>query len=59
MITEFVQQWEERKHLLKDWLTNNMPSSYEDIYKKLFELVLDVQSVEGYIKELEEQWNIK
>ena len=40
MILEFVKQWEERKHLLEEWLTNNMPSSYEDIYKKLFGLVI-------------------
>lgn len=40
MILEFVKQWEERKHILEEWLTNNMPSSYEDIYKKLFGLVI-------------------
>jgi len=40
MILEFVKQWEERKHLLEEWLTNNMPSSYDDIYKKLFSLVI-------------------
>jgi len=40
MILEFVKQWEERKYILEEWLTNNMPSSYEDIYKKLFGLVI-------------------
>lgn len=40
MIKEFVQQWDERKHLLEEWLKENKPSQYEDIYKKLFELVI-------------------
>ena len=40
MIKEFVQQWDERKHLLEEWLKENEPSQYEDIYKKLFELVI-------------------
>lgn len=40
MIKEFVQQWDERKHLLEEWLKENQPSEYEDIYKKLFELVI-------------------
>ena len=40
MIKEFVQQWDERKHLLEKWLKENQPSQYEDIYRKLFELVI-------------------
>jgi hypothetical protein len=40
MIKEFVKQWDERKHLLEEWLKENQPSNYEDIYKKLFELVV-------------------
>lgn len=40
MIKEFVQQWDERKHLLEEWLKENEPSQYEDIYRKLFELVI-------------------
>jgi hypothetical protein len=40
MIKEFVKQWDERKHLLEEWLKENQPSDYEDIYKKLFELVV-------------------
>lgn len=40
MIKEFVQQWDERKHILEEWLKENKPSQYEDIYKKLFELVI-------------------
>ena len=53
MILEFVKQWEERKHLLEEWLTNNMPSSYEDIYKKLFGLVV-TEPLDGY---QEWDWN--
>ena len=51
MIKEFVQQWDERKHLLEDWLKENEPSEYEDIYKKLFELV--VTKPNGYA----DDWN--
>ena len=40
MEKEFVQQWDERKHLLEEWLKENKPSEYKDIYKKLFELVI-------------------
>ena len=40
MIKEFIQQWDERKHLLEEWLKENEPREYEDIYKKLFELVI-------------------
>lgn len=40
MIKEFVKQWDERKHLLEEWLKENQPSDYDDIYKKLFELVV-------------------
>jgi hypothetical protein len=40
MIKEFVKQWDERKHLLEEWLKETQPSDYEDIYKKLFELVV-------------------
>jgi hypothetical protein len=40
MVKEFVQQWDERKHLLEKWLKENQPSEYEDIYRKLFELVI-------------------
>jgi hypothetical protein len=51
MIKEFVKQWEERKHLLEEWLKENQPSNYEDIYKKLFELV--VTKPNGYGDEWE------
>jgi hypothetical protein len=40
MIKEFVKQWDARKHLLEEWLKENQPSDYDDIYKKLFELVI-------------------
>lgn len=51
MIKEFVKQWDENKHLLEAWLKENKPSSYEDIYKKLFELV--VTKPNGY----GDEWN--
>ncbi len=51
MIKEFIQQWDERKHLLEEWLKENEPSQYEDIYKKLFELVITKQN--GYA----DDWN--
>lgn len=40
MIAEFIKQWEENKHLLKESFEEKEPESYEDIYKRLFELVI-------------------
>jgi hypothetical protein len=40
MILHYVKQWEERKHLIEQWLTKNEPNSYQDIYETLFRLVV-------------------
>ena len=40
MILHYVKQWEERKHLLEQWLNENEPYSYEGIHEMLFDLVL-------------------
>ena len=40
MILHYVKQWEERKHLLEEWLKENEPYSYESIHEMLFHLVL-------------------
>jgi hypothetical protein len=40
MITEFINQWEEKKHLLKESFEKKEPECYEDIYKRLFEIVI-------------------
>lgn len=40
MIIEFVNQWEEKKHLLKKSFEDNEPEDYEDIYKRLFKIVV-------------------
>ncbi len=40
MILNYVKQWEERKHLLEQWLNENEPNSYESIYEMLFNLVV-------------------
>jgi hypothetical protein len=40
MILEYVKQWEENKGLLQKSFEDNLPESYEDIYKRLFELVV-------------------
>jgi hypothetical protein len=40
MILHYVKQWEERKHLLEQWLNENEPNSYENIYEMLFHLVV-------------------
>jgi hypothetical protein len=53
MILHYVKQWEERKHLLEQWLTKNEPNSYENIYEMLFHLVI-TRSERG---ELEWDWN--
>jgi hypothetical protein len=53
MILHYVKQWEERKHLLEQWLTKNEPNSYETIYEMLFHLVI-TRSERG---ELEWDWN--
>ena len=53
MILHYVKQWEERKHLLEQWLTKNEPNSYQDIYETLFRLVI-TRSERG---ELEWDWN--
>ena len=53
MILHYVKQWEERKHLLEQWLIKNEPNSYENIYEMLFHLVI-TRSERG---ELEWDWN--
>jgi hypothetical protein len=53
MILNYVKQWEERKHLLEQWLNDNEPNSYENIYEMLFHLVI-TRSERG---ELEWDWN--
>ena len=53
MILHYVKQWEERKHLLEQWLNKNEPNSYENIYEMLFRLVI-TRSERG---ELEWDWN--
>ncbi len=52
MILNYVKQWEERKHLLEQWLTKNEPNSYQFIYETLFRLVI-TRSERG---ELEWDW---
>jgi hypothetical protein len=53
MILHYVKQWEERKHLLEQWLNDNEPNSYKNIYEMLFHLVI-TRSERG---ELEWDWN--
>jgi hypothetical protein len=53
MILNYVKQWEERKHLLEQWLNDNEPNSYENVYEMLFHLVI-TRSERG---ELEWDWN--
>jgi hypothetical protein len=53
MILNYVKQWEERKHLLEQWLNKNEPVSYKHIYMMLFKLVI-TRSERG---ELEWDWN--
>lgn len=52
MIKEYVKQWDENKHLLEEWFKNNIPSSYEEIHEKLFELVL--KPIDGW-----SEWNLE
>jgi hypothetical protein len=52
MILHYVKQWDERKHLLEQWLNDNEPNSYQDIYETLFRLVI-TRSERG---ELEWDW---
>ena len=40
MIKEFVECWDKRKHLLEESFKNEEPFSYEDIFKRLVEIVL-------------------
>jgi hypothetical protein len=40
MILHYVKQWDERKHLLEQWLNENEPNSYEHIHEMLFNLVV-------------------
>jgi hypothetical protein len=40
MIIEFINQWEENKNLLKKSFEDNEPEDYEDIYKRLFRIVV-------------------
>ena len=48
MILHYVKQWEERKHLLEQWLTKNEPNSYQDIYETLFRLVVTKPNDDEY-----------
>jgi hypothetical protein len=40
MIQEIINQWEANKHKLCHYFTKNHPGSYEEIVKKIFELVI-------------------
>ena len=40
MILKFINQWEEKKHLLKKSFEEEEPKSYEDIYERLFKIVI-------------------
>jgi hypothetical protein len=40
MIKHFIEQWEERKGLLKESFEKEMPEDYEDIYRRLFSVVI-------------------
>jgi hypothetical protein len=48
MILHYVKQWEERKHLLEQWLNENEPNSYESIYEMLFNLVVTKPNDDEY-----------
>jgi hypothetical protein len=48
MILHYVKQWEERKHLLEQWLTKNEANSYQDIYETLFRLVVTKPNDDEY-----------
>ncbi len=48
MILNYVKQWEERKHLLEQWLNENEPNSYESIYEMLFNLVVTKPNDDEY-----------
>ena len=48
MILHYVKQWEERKHLLEQWLNDNEPNSYESIYEMLFNLVVTKPNDDEY-----------
>jgi hypothetical protein len=48
MILNYVKQWEERKHLLEQWLNDNEPNSYESIYEMLFNLVVTKPNDDKY-----------
>jgi len=48
MILNYVKQWEERKHLLEQWLNDNEPNSYESIYEMLFNLVVTKPNDDEY-----------
>jgi hypothetical protein len=48
MILNYVKQWEERKHLLEQWLNKNEPNSYESIYEMLFNLVVTKPNDDEY-----------
>jgi hypothetical protein len=48
MILHYVKQWEERKHLLEQWLTKNEPNSYQDIYEAVFAGVVTQPQGRGY-----------
>ena len=54
MILEYVKQWDENKGLLQKSFEDKLPESYEDIYKRLFQLVVTNPSL-SYSKE----WNWK
>ncbi len=48
MILHYVKQWEERKHILEQWLNENEPNSYESIYEMLFNLVVTKPNDDEY-----------
>ena len=48
MILNYVKQWDERKHLLEQWLNENEPNSYESIYEMLFNLVVTKPNDDEY-----------
>lgn len=54
MILEYVKQWDENKGLLQKSFEDKLPESYEDIYKRLFQLVVTNPSLS-----YREEWNWK
>lgn len=41
MDNKIIENWENRKHKLKEWFeTNETPSSYKEIFEKIIELII-------------------